>query len=138
MVPRGRLAAIVLQRCPRCRDGRLFKTLFRMYDPCPVCGLILEREPGYYFGAMYFSYGMSVAILVPFYFLFQWLLPSWSEFLIVPLAAVAYLPFVPLVFRYSRVLWIHWDRYASPSEASTHRGWVEWRRTHSDKDDGKS
>jgi membrane protein YdbS with pleckstrin-like domain len=90
--------------------------------------MVLEREPGYFFGAMYFSYGMSVAILVPLYFLLQWLLPSWSEYYVVLLAALGYLPLVPLVFRYSRVMWIHLDRSAAPSELSTHSGWMEWRR----------
>lgn len=49
----------------------MFKTsLFRryydisMHDKCPVCGQTFQPEPGFYFGAMYVSYGFSVAITV--------------------------------------------------------------------------
>jgi hypothetical protein len=29
-------------------------------------------------------------------------------------ALAAYLPLVPLIVRYSRVLWLHWDRAIDP------------------------
>jgi uncharacterized protein (DUF983 family) len=45
------LAAIVQLRCPRCLQGQVFATLFRMHEQCPVCGLRFEREPGYFTGA---------------------------------------------------------------------------------------
>jgi uncharacterized protein (DUF983 family) len=121
---------MLLQRCPRCRKGRLFKGLLNMNDPCRVCGLVLEREPGYFFGAMYPSYAISIVILVPLYFLLQWLLPNWSEYFVVLLAALIYLPLSPLVFRYSRVIWIYWDRMAAPGEFSNHGGWLKWRESH--------
>src|SRR5262245_53100780 len=102
------------QRCPRCREGRMFKGLATMNDPCPVCGLVFEREPGYFFGAMYFSYAIAVLILVPLYFLADWLFPR-MDYLLVPLVAfIPYLPLIPLVFRYSRVLWIYFDRGVRP------------------------
>jgi uncharacterized protein (DUF983 family) len=125
--PRSLLAAMLLQRCPRCRQGRLFRAAFAMNDPCPVCGLVLEREPGYFFGAMYFSYGLSILFLAPLFFFFQWLLPDWPGPLVVLLTIPPYLPLVPIVFRYSRVLWIYFDRAASPSELSTHAGWLRHR-----------
>jgi hypothetical protein len=105
----------------------MFRGLVTMNDPCPVCGLVFEREPGYFLGAMYFSYFLAVLILVPLYFLAAWLIPEqYDKF--VPFAAVLpYVPLMPLVFRYSRVFWIHFDRIVSPSEASTHEGWMKWR-----------
>ena len=62
------LWAIVQQRCPRCRIGRIFRGTFAMNDPCPRCGLLFQREEGYFLGAMYFSYAISLAILVPLLF----------------------------------------------------------------------
>ncbi len=112
------VSGIVRQRCPRCRQGRLFRGLFLMNDPCPVCGLFFEREEGYFFGAMYISYGLSCALLVPFYLIATALLPGWSTILIALLLWVPYLPFVPLVYRYSRVLWIYFDRYFWPEYGS--------------------
>jgi hypothetical protein len=91
-----------------------------MNDPCPVCGLVFEREPGYFFGAMYFSYAIAVVILVPLFFLLQWLLPEPLGWLVVPITLLPYLFLVPLVFRYSRVLWLYFDRSIAPSEVSSH------------------
>jgi len=110
--------AILRQRCPRCQEGRMFRGRFTMNDPCPVCGLIFEREEGYFLGAMYFSYFISSAILIAFYIAAYLLLPGWNSMLLALVAVVPYLPFVPLVFRYSRVLWIHFERFASPSDVS--------------------
>ena len=51
--------------CPRCRQGQLFRLpVWRgpiaMHDRCPVCGLKFEREPGYFVGAMYMSYALTL------------------------------------------------------------------------------
>src|SRR5687767_5366042 len=109
--------AMLRQRCPRCRLGKVFRTATRMYDDCPACGLKYEREPGYFLGAMYISYGMSVLFLglgmLAVHLLFPELDLSWA----VLIAAVAYLPFVALVFRYSRVIWMYWDYWAWPARA---------------------
>jgi uncharacterized protein (DUF983 family) len=121
------LVALLRQRCPRCRQGRMFRGMFTMNDPCPVCGLVFEREPGYYFGAMYFSYFMGVGILVPSYFFFNWLLPDWPGPAVVFLSVLPYLPLVPLVFQYSRVIWTYFDRIGSISESSSHTGFLQWR-----------
>src|SRR5271155_4411203 len=74
--------ALLKLRCPRCREGRMFKSLVRMNDPCPVCGLVFEREPGYFLGAMYVSYALAVMILAPLFFLAQWLFPRMDYLLV--------------------------------------------------------
>jgi hypothetical protein len=38
------------------------------------------------------------------------MVPSWNGALTAGIAILLYLPFVPLVFRYSRAVWIHLDR----------------------------
>ena len=43
------------------------------------------------------------------------LLPNLRIEFTVLLATVAYLAFVPMVFRYSRVLWIYFERWANPN-----------------------
>src|SRR5437763_10109602 len=115
---RSRWLALLEQRCPRCREGRMFRGFMTMNDPCPVCGMVFEREPGYFLGAMYFSYALGVVFLVPLYYLVRWIWPE-MHFLLQPL--VAFIPFlflVPALFRYSRVLWIYFDRAIAPSEIS--------------------
>ena len=43
------------------------------------------------------------------------LLPDWRIEVLIGLAAVAYIPFMVPVFRYSRVLWIYFERWANPN-----------------------
>jgi uncharacterized protein (DUF983 family) len=115
------LTALFLQRCPRCRLGRIFDGLFSMRDSCPLCELPFRREEGFWLGAMYCSYGLAVVILVPLYFLMQWLLPDWSGVLVAALATLPYLPLTPLIFRYSRVIWIYFEDYVEPSILASKR-----------------
>ncbi len=114
----GGLWALLRMRCPRCRQARLFRNRFEMNDPCPVCGLLFQREEGYFLGAMYVGYFLATAILVPLYLVAALLLPQWDSVMIALLATAAYLPFVPLVFRYSRVVWIYLDRAVCGSDTS--------------------
>ena len=64
---------ILHTRCPKCRQGNMFvyKTLnlgkmLKMHASCPKCGQGFMPEPGFYFGAMYFSYAINVALMVTF------------------------------------------------------------------------
>jgi hypothetical protein len=93
----------------------MFRGPFAMNDPCPVCGLVFQREEGYFLGAMYVSYLLAVVILVPFYYLIAWLFPDWNGILVACVALVPYLPLMPAVFRYSRVIWVHAERAVDPS-----------------------
>jgi hypothetical protein len=96
----------------------MFRGQFTMNDPCPGCGLILQREEGYFLGALYASYLLAVALILPLYLIAWWLLAK-SYFLLAPVVAlVAYLPFMPAVFRYSRVLWVYFDRSMCPTDVS--------------------
>jgi uncharacterized protein (DUF983 family) len=110
------LWALLLQRCPRCREGKIFKGVIAMNDPCPSCRLVFKREPGYFLGALYFSYALGVVIILPLFFLFQRLLPEWSDMGVAAAATIAYLPLTTIVFRYARVLWIYFDRHNAASE----------------------
>jgi uncharacterized protein (DUF983 family) len=115
------VTGMVLQRCPKCRTGRIFNGMFSMNRSCPVCGLPFRREEGFWLGAMYFSYLFAVAILVPFYFLFQWLFPHWPGLLVASVAMLPYIPLTPIVFRYSRTMWIYFEDFVEPSELSSPR-----------------
>lgn len=106
--------ALLLQRCPHCRTERIFTGLFSMHDACPRCGLPFRREEGFWLGAMYCSYALAVVVLVPLFFFFQWLFPNLPGLLVALLATLPYLPLTPLIFRYSRVMWIYFEDYVEP------------------------
>jgi uncharacterized protein (DUF983 family) len=116
-MPRGssefrRLDAIVKQRCPRCLQGQVFAILFHMHALYPLCGLPFEREPGYFTGAMYLSYGVALLATAPVWLTMMWLGRSLGEVLLVigPLLIVG----SPWLFRYARVLWLHLDQVVDP------------------------
>ncbi len=112
------LWAMLRLRCPRCLEGKVFSGSFAMNDPCPKCGLIFQREEGYFLGAMYVSYFLSSAVLLPLYFVGRLLWPELDSFLLVGLITVLYLPAVPTVFRYSRVVWMYVDRSLCAGDVS--------------------
>jgi uncharacterized protein (DUF983 family) len=117
----GRILAILGQRCPACLRGRAFKGAVTMNEVCPVCGYRFGREEGYFTGAMYFSYFLAVPVLVVLGGVIWYLRPMWNPFLILALAGALFLPFVPTIFRYSRVLWMHFHWALDPELRRSNR-----------------
>lgn len=112
---RERLASVAAGRCPRCRRGRIFRRLLAMHPTCPTCSLRFEREPGYFTGAMYVSYALAVPVMAACAATVRLLARNLSFEATVGVAALLFLPFVPAIFRYSRILWIHLDQTIDPS-----------------------
>lgn len=67
--------ALLELRCPRCHAGSLFThsalsvKFMEMPAECPVCHHTYEPEPGFHYGAMYISLGLSAGILLAIGFL---------------------------------------------------------------------
>jgi uncharacterized protein (DUF983 family) len=124
-----RLWALLRGRCPRCSMGQVFVGQRSMNDLCPVCGLRFQREQGYFLGAMYVSYPLSIVAIGLLLIALHVVLPTWDLNWLTGLTLVLYLPLMPAVFRYSRLLWIFFDRWASPGECSSPEAWEQWCRT---------
>lgn len=107
------LRAILRQRCPRCHEGRIFRRRLTMNWFCPVCELRFQREPGYTTVAIELSYLFTVPLLVvaTAFFAVVVHLPIEGAALA---ATLVFLPLSPLIFRYSRVLWIYLDQRLDP------------------------
>lgn len=84
-----------------------------MHERCPSCGLKFEREPGYFLGALYFSYLLSIppALLLV---LLLWRITGWNFDVVMLAAFLAYLPLVPVVTRWARVFWMYLDWHFDP------------------------
>jgi uncharacterized protein (DUF983 family) len=121
------LWAMIRQRCPRCRLAPLFHGLFAMHETCPLCGLRFQRDQGYFLGAMYVSYPISAVLICAMLWLGSLLLPEWHlNWVLFAVVLPLFLPMVPLVFRYSRTLWIWFDHGADPTGAVDLHGWEQW------------
>lgn len=115
---RFRLRTIFQQQCSECGEGRVFEGGFRMNERCPVCDFKFERGPGYFTGAMYFSYALGIPLIAAGVLLGRLLIvPAWPLHWTLAAVWIITLPLVPAVFRYSRVLFIHFDRYFDPEGA---------------------
>ena len=84
-----------------------------MHDCCPSCGLRFNREPGYFLGAMYISYGPALAVIVAIGAVL-WGLTPWGLDKIAIWAVLLFLPFAPMLTFLSRVLWIYLDQTVDP------------------------
>jgi uncharacterized protein (DUF983 family) len=113
---------ILHQRCPRCRSGAIFRySIFRgfprMHERCPVCDLKFEREPGYFLGAMYVSYGLALVIIALIAALL-WSVTNWWITKDTIWAVVLFLPLAPTITLLARVLWIYLDQTIDPEHRS--------------------
>ena len=114
MVKKTRSSAIFNGKCPRCRDGNMFKTAVftfnnftKMNQRCPNCNLNFEVEPGFFFGALYISYIFSVGIFaVVTIILFVFFDDPESR---VYIGAVIFLSIIlyPFNYRFSRIIYLH-------------------------------
>lgn len=117
-----KLYSILNDKCPRCHEGDFFinknpyklKDMTKMHLHCPKCGEEYERETGFYFGAMYVSYGLNIGIGVGMFILMVLILDFTAiQFLFAFLGVVLLL--FPLVFRKSRIIWINlFVKYRKP------------------------
>lgn len=102
-------------RCPRCRTGHMFNSSLmsfkssKMVERCPACELKFEKEPGYFYVAMYVSYVLVVAELVAACVataVFSGGVESPWPYIIVAIGVTVLL--APFNSRYSRVILLYW------------------------------
>lgn len=109
----SKLYSVLYFKCPSCHKGDLFvnqnpysfKNFFDMPKVCSNCGLHYEKEPGFFYGAMFVSYGLSI-VLAGFTWFFLTLagFDFWSViWTVIPVLIVA----IPLTFKLSRVIWLN-------------------------------
>ena len=97
--------------CPRCPEP-LFTGPFRMHERCPGCGYLIEREQGYFVGAIYVNYAVTVVICLSGYLLTEtFIAPGLAAQLIIWGGLCILIPLFS--FRYSRAIWLNADDYIS-------------------------
>jgi uncharacterized protein (DUF983 family) len=106
--------------CPRCGSARLYSGYFRMHERCSGCGLRYEREQGYFVGAIYVNYIVTVAVAAGTVLLLDWLVGlSLAQQLVLGIALAALVPL--LFFRYSRSLWLSVDYLVTRADERSER-----------------
>ncbi len=113
MQARSFQTALLLGKCPRCRQGDVFAYPVKrvgkfnvMNKACPYCGVGLEPEPGFYQGSMYVQYGFTVGLFIVIS-IALYLLGNFSEWVYIGVTVAAIIIFAPLNYRYSRILYLY-------------------------------
>lgn len=111
----SQINAALHAKCPRCRRGNMFTgkiyalKVQKMNETCSHCGLRYEREPGYFYVAMFVSYALAMAEMITacvgFYLITGYMEGPWP-YLIATIGTVILLS--PLNYRYSRVVLLYW------------------------------
>jgi uncharacterized protein (DUF983 family) len=114
MLKKGsKLYSILTGTCPQCQNESMYvdqnllhlKNLLKMNERCSHCGLKYQIEPSFFYGAMYVSYGLNVAIsIITFIIVFQ--IDRSVITLFFSIIAVLILAF-PFVMRLSRNIYIN-------------------------------
>ena len=114
MIKKGtKLFSILKNRCPRCQDGDFFvssnplklKGTLKINENCPKCGLKYMIEPSFFYGAMYVSYALTVAIAIGTFVICYWLNFNLVQTLISIIVILILL--IPFLVRISRLIYIN-------------------------------
>ena len=105
--------AFLKMKCPKCRTGDMFvvknpynlNRIADMPEHCPYCNQSNFPETGFYFGAMYTSYMLTVAVSVIVTLLY-WLLFGFDMWGIIIVDSLLLVFTFPYMYRYARVLWL--------------------------------
>lgn len=114
MVVADAVYSAVANKCPRCHTGYVFvannpynfKKGLTMKERCSHCGLKYETEPGFFYGAMYVSYALTVGYSV-LSWLVWWAITGDITLGLMWFIIVSLLVLMPVTFRWSRILWMN-------------------------------
>lgn len=120
----SKLYSVWHNKCPRCQEGDFFvkpagfrfKDNLKTHENCSNCGLKYMIEPSFFYGAMYVSYAITVAMAVAVFVICQLfdlsLVTSLISILVVLILAN------PFVMRVSRLLYINMFIRFKPEEGA--------------------
>lgn len=104
-------------RCPHCRQGHvLARWPNKIFPQCPCCGLSFFREQGYYVGGMVFTYGFTIAVVIPVFLALLYLpdIKTVSQNTRFALWVLFAVPLSLLFMPYAYSLWLHLDFWLEP------------------------
>ena len=115
MLKKGsKLNSILTGSCPRCQNESMyldknplhFSKLLKMNEKCSHCGLKYQIEPSFFYGAMYVSYGLNVALGVAAFITSYVIFDSSIKMAFISIIASNVVLF-PFVLRWARNIYIN-------------------------------
>jgi uncharacterized protein (DUF983 family) len=115
MLKKGsKLNSILTGSCPKCQNESMYveknvfkmRKLLTMYERCGHCGFKYQIEPSFFYGAMYVSYALNVALgVATFVVSFVFFKTTITQSLLSIFAVM--IVFFPVVIRLSRNIYIN-------------------------------
>ena len=103
-------------RCPACGEGRLYKSLLDTHKGCSKCGMLFEREQGYFVGAVYVNVMVTLFLIVSTYLITMIVAPDYDSGVQIVLFVMALA--IPLsLFRHARSIWLALDYFIDPPKS---------------------
>ncbi|MBK8582320.1 MAG: DUF983 domain-containing protein [Flavobacteriales bacterium] len=121
-----KLYSILNFKCPYCHEGQFFvahpynlRRAGDLLDKCPKCQRRYTIEPGFYYGAMYVSYAMTVAVAVSIWVAILVLNPEMDLDWQVGLIGAVMVLGAPLFYALSKITWANmFLEYKGPSSGT--------------------
>lgn len=100
-------------KCPHCHEGEFFvdrnpyhlSTAGDLLDKCPVCERRYTPEPGFYYGGMYVSYALAVALCTTLFVAMVVLWPSAPIWATTAVVVGGLVLLAPWLYALSKTLW---------------------------------
>ncbi len=114
MLKKGsKLYSILTGTCPKCQNESMYSdpnllhvhNSLKMNEKCSHCGFKYQIEPGFFFGAMYVSYGLNVAVGIAAFIVAYYISESLKTAFISII--VTLLVLFPIIMRLSRSMYIN-------------------------------
>jgi uncharacterized protein (DUF983 family) len=115
MLKKGsKLYSILTGTCPKCQNESMYldknplhlSKVLKMHEKCSHCGLKYQIEPSFFYGAMYVSYGLNVAIGIAVFIISYVVLKFDIKVAFISIIASLIILF-PFVLRWSRNIYIN-------------------------------
>lgn len=110
-----RLESLIKGKCPSCGKGHAFEKPFSlvgfrmplMNKTCEHCGHVFEKESGFFWGAMFVSYALTVFECIILFCAWQLFSDQTFGDGLILVISIAMLVLFRFNFRYSRLIWMY-------------------------------
>ncbi|MBF7091973.1 DUF983 domain-containing protein [Flavobacterium sp. ALJ2] len=110
----SKLNSILKGSCPKCQNESMYEDknplhltkVLKMNESCSHCGFKYQIEPSFFYGAMYVSYGLNVALGIAAFVISYVLFSSSIKTSFIAIIVTLILLF-PFVLRWSRNIYIN-------------------------------
>jgi len=110
----SKIYSITTSTCPVCHIGKMYKNsnpyivseTLKMHERCLNCDTKFKIEPSFFYGAMYVSYAVGVAIAVAIFIISYFFIGLDRNYTFIAIVSTLVV-LLPIITRISRNIWIN-------------------------------